>query len=91
MALISNASFKKIEQTVRKILEAFHLKHLAYKMIITQVQLIALYRLRKIMRNSSPPDKIDDPKKVLFISVDARHMPHTYLEAGIGKFLRPGL
>ena len=88
MTLISNASFKKIEQIVRKILDAFHLKHFSYKMIISSAQLIALYRLRKIMKNSSPPDKIEKPKKVLFISIDARHMPHTYLEAGIGKFLQ---
>lgn len=57
-------------------------------MIITPVQEIALHRLRKIMKNSSPPEKIDDGKKILFISVDARHMPHTYLEAGIAKFLQ---
>ena len=86
--MISNADFKKIEQIVRKILDAFHLKLFAYRIIITSTQHIALHRLRKIMKNTSPPDKIDNPKKVLFISIDARHMPHTYLEAGIAKFLQ---
>lgn len=88
MVLISKAGFKKIERIIRKILQAFHIKLFVYKIIIIPTQIIALDRLRKIMKNSSPLEKIDSGKKILFISIDARHMPHTYFEAGLAKFLQ---
>ncbi len=87
MALIGKFHFKKIERIIRKSLEAIHLKSLVYKIIMIPTQEIALYRLRKIMKNSNPPGKKTSGKKILFNSVDARHMPHTYLEGGIAKFL----
>lgn len=88
MVLISQAKFKKIERIFRKIAEAFHMKLLAYKIIIIPTQYIALHRLKKIMKNSAPIKKLNNGKKILFISIDARHMPHTYLEAGLAKFLQ---
>ena len=70
-------------------LEAFHMKLLVYKVIMIPTQEIALHRLRKIMKNSSPPEEKDTGKKVMFISIDARHMPHTYLEGGIALRILP--
>jgi len=87
LTLISKFSFRKIERFFRKVLGAFHLKFFVYKMVIIPSQMFALHRLRKVMKNSSPIERKDLEKKVLFISVDARHMPHTYLEGGIAKAL----
>ena len=57
-------------------------------MIILPGQEIALHRVRKIIKNSSPIKKKESGKKILIASVDGRHMPHTYNEIGIAKALQ---
>jgi hypothetical protein len=89
LAIISKTEFVKIERFLRKILEALHMKLLVYKIIIIPTQVIAIHRLRKIMNKSNISIKKDKKgKKILFISLDARHTPHTYFEGGIAKFLQ---
>ena len=88
LALLSKPQFRKLERFFRRVLETFHLKLFVYKLIMAPTQEIALHRLRKIMKNSNNIEMKGDGKKVTFISVDARHMPHTYLESGIAKSLQ---
>jgi len=73
LAIFPKEKFLKIEQFLRKILDALHMKLFVYKIIMIPTQEIALYRLRKIMKNSSNLEKKDkNGKKILFISIDGR-------------------
>jgi len=86
--MVDRFQFRKIERIIRKSLEAMHLKSAVYKTIMIPTQEIALHRLKKIMSKSSGTKLKDNGKKIVFISVDARHMPHTYLESSIAKSLQ---
>ena len=88
MSIISKVEFTKIEKFVRQILEKIHVKNQLYKTIIIPAQLIALHRIQKIAEKPVKYPKNKYAKKILFISVDARHMPHTYLEGSIAKALQ---
>ncbi len=56
-------------------------------MLIVPMQEIELHCLKKIVNNYIPPEKYDG-KKILFNSLDARHMTHSYLESSIAKSLQ---
>ena len=88
MAFVSETDFKKTERFLRKILETFKLKLLVYLFIINPVQQLALYRLNKKMNDKVEKKVNKDKKKIIFHSLDARYMPHTYIEAGIAKSLQ---
>ena len=88
MKLFSRIGFTKLEKLTRKILDAFHIKNSLYKLVIIPAQMLALNRVRKIAKTPVEKQIVKTPKKILFMSVDARHMPHTYLEASIAKALQ---
>jgi hypothetical protein len=85
--IISKVEQKKVENFLRKTLEPLQIKNLVYKILIVPIQEIKLHRLKKIVNNYVPPEKYDG-KKILFNSLDARHMTHTYLESSIAKSLQ---
>jgi hypothetical protein len=85
---ISKEEQKKIEIFFKKILEALKIKLYVYKLLILPSQQIALYRIRKIIKNSSPSSKNTSGKKILFHPIDARYGLHTYIEGGIAKALQ---
>jgi hypothetical protein len=87
-SFISSVEKRKVKFMLKKILEYSHLKLQVYKLLIIPSQEIALQRLQKVVKNSNPQDKKDTGKKIVFNSVDGRHMLHTYHEVGIAKALQ---
>ena len=84
---ISGVEKRKIKFFIQKIAEKFKLKDHFYKIIIKPSQLIALYKIRKISKNTKEKTSIKNGKKIIFNSIDARYMIHTYTEAGLAKAL----
>jgi hypothetical protein len=85
---ISSVEYKKLERFLRKILEKIHVKRVFYKMLIIPSQEIALHRLRKIVNSSPSIEKNYGNKKIIFNSLNARYMKHTYTEGAIAKSLQ---
>ena len=86
--LISSVEFQKLERFLRKILTKFHIKRFIYKALYVPSQKIAIYRLRKIVKNSPDLVNSQNGKKIIFNSLNARYMIHTYTEGGIAKSLQ---
>jgi len=90
-SIISSTDFKKLERFSRKTLEKIGIKNEIYRMLIVPKQKIVLKRLEKLV-NKTPelknPKTKKDGKKIIFHSLDARYMLHTFLEGGISKSLQ---
>jgi len=89
-SFISQVDYKKLERFLRKILGRGNLKNEVYKLLITPTQKVSIKKLEKQIKKTSnlkiPPES--NSKKIIFNSVDARHMTHTYLEGAISKSLQ---
>lgn len=89
-SFITPINYKKLERFFRKILEKGNVKNNVYKILIIPTQKIAIKKIERQIKKT-PNLKIkakSNSKKIIFNSVDARHMTHTYLEGAISKSLQ---
>jgi hypothetical protein len=89
-SLISLSEFTKLEKVFRKILEKTRIKNEIYKILIVPNQNISIKKLERLVNKTPelkhiPEEK--DGKKIIFHSLDARYMPHTFIEGAISKSL----
>ena len=92
-SLISANEFKKLERLLRKVTEKIRFKNYLYRLLIIPNQEIRLKKIKGIVNHSPElkhPEfkKTTSSKKIVFHSLDARHMTHTYLESAISKALQ---
>jgi len=81
---------KKLENVLYHITRKIHLKNHIYKPLILMYQKLKLRELERIVSNSKKlkNPKVTKDKTIIFHSVDARHMPKTYIEGAISKSLQ---
>lgn len=86
--MINRAGYKKMERFFKDSLKAIHVKRPLYRSIILPSQMIALRKLRKIHDNTSCQMVEPVDTKIVFNSLNARHMYLTYVESMMAKALQ---
>jgi len=84
----NDAEYNNLEKFMKKTLGKMHIKRLLYGSILLPGEEMALHKLRKMASKSSTPVLKDDGKKIVFNTLNARHMMVTYIDSMLAKALQ---